>query len=1370
MACIFPGAPDLETFWNNVRTGVDAIQQVPPGRWDPVFFDPLSSAVDRFYCRRGGFIDDYAEFDPLEYGVMPREAEGAEPDQLLVLKTANLALVNAGYRESSIPHDSTGIIVGRGNYIGAAMTRLEQHVRTPEQLLVCLRKLVPGISNEQLDELKLRFQDALGPYGPDTAIGLVPNLTASRVAKRLDLLGPAYTIDAACASSLLAVAQACDALASGSSDLMLAGGVHLSHHVAFWSVFCQLGALSRAQQIRPFDKRADGLLIGEGVGMVVLKRLADARRSGDRIYAVLRGWGVSSDGRQGSLMNPSSAGQLIALERAWKVAGADPRSVGLVEAHGTATPVGDAAELQTLRQLFGSATENGHRIGLGSVKSMIGHAMPAAGAAGLIKAALALHHGVLPPTLHCEEPQAAVEESGFRLIAGAEDWPKGSRAGLACVNAFGFGGINAHVVLEAANGARLKAARRPAAAAAPTLRVLAACDPESLASLLRDGAPDQQDGKCRIAIVNPTPERLNLAERIVERGQPWRGRDGIWFSTDGLLAHGGRWLVVFPGLDAGFRPSYEGIGDPLSAQGSDLEALGAEVFSFNQAVQDAVARLGVRPDAYAGHSIGEWNAIVASGMLPYAAASSFMDTLRPNSLKVPDVVYLAAGCSFQESAGITDGLPGVEIANDNCPHQTVLSCPPAHVDEVMSRLRSNGVLARELSFRSGVHSSGFHPYLSQFEAHLERIDFAAPHTPVWSATSCEPYPAETESIRGLLAAHLVRPVRFRELILRLHAEGFRVFVQAGSGSLPGFIDDTLKGTSSLSISANVARRSGREQLAHLAAALFVEGLNPDLSGFQPTAKDSSRTGRKLTLTLGVPLVQPDFRPLSVAPGFATPGDSQSPEPLVSEFKRTIQSFVEAVSSVEDTRDKAGSPQPRGDFTGSITLSVERYPCLMDHCLFPQAEDCTDLAERYPVVPITMAVELAAGIAKEASGMRHSVRLKNVRSLKWLAVPQPLELEFRCRASGRGSYEVSLGDYFTATVHVARTRPDGPSVRATPAAAERAAPISAEQMYGEGWMFHGPAYRGVFELGPLTSDGIRGKIVVGDAPGAILDNAGQLLGYWVMLNTKSDRLAMPVEIQEIEFFGATPAPGAVVDCTVRVKQLASNEVFADMELSAGNRMWARVRGWKDRRFVTDSRIWPVIRQPDRHLLATIIGDGLAVFRDTYSAAPSRDYLSRRFLTSAERKSFLTVPPSEARRWLAGRIAAKDSIRAWLWDRGCGPLYPADVEIFADASGRLAAKGRFSSNLQLAIVHGDEFSVALARESSSAGLAIERIDQSTNERISGILAAKQAATGRTASPSLSLEQTPVRDIDGQRFQVGSVTVNTMRHDQYIIAWTA
>jgi acyl transferase domain-containing protein len=380
MAAVFPGAPDLGTYWSNILAGVDAISDVPASRWDPSYYDPEAAATrrgDRLYCRRGGFVQA-ATFDPTRFGIMPLSVPGTEPDQLLALHAAAEAVADAGGEDRLGDRSRVGVILGRGAYLTAGLARLDQQIRTANQLVTTLRELLPDLDEARLDTVRTAFQSQLGPERPEDAIDLVPNLVASRVANRFDLAGPAYTVDAACASSLVAIDHAVAELTAGRCDIVLAGGVHHCHDITLWSVFSQLGALSRSQQIRPFDRGADGILIGEGTGIVVLKRLVDA--GNDRIYAVIRGTGMASDGRASSLMSPRAGGQVRAIEQAWRVAALDPAessALGLLEAHGTATPAGDETELASLTRVFGPPNGAGRDIGIGSVKSMIGHAMPA---------------------------------------------------------------------------------------------------------------------------------------------------------------------------------------------------------------------------------------------------------------------------------------------------------------------------------------------------------------------------------------------------------------------------------------------------------------------------------------------------------------------------------------------------------------------------------------------------------------------------------------------------------------------------------------------------------------------------------------------------------------------------------------------------------------------------------------------------------------------------------------------------------------------------------------------------------------------------------------------------------------------------------
>ncbi|MGH7567046.1 MAG: beta-ketoacyl synthase N-terminal-like domain-containing protein, partial [Gemmatimonadota bacterium] len=730
MACVFPGARDLDGYWENLQAGHDAITEAPRERIDPVFFDSPAGELDRLYCRRGGFVDGLVEFDPLRWGLMPVAARGSEPDQLLSLETASSALTDAGYGDREPPRERTGVILGRGGYVNQVTMSLVQAVRTAEELVRSARALIPGLTSVQAAEIKRRYQEQVEGLGPDTIIGLVPNLAASRIANRLDLHGPAYVVDAACASSLLAVDQACAELWTERCDLVLAGGVHLVHDAAFWAVFTQLGALSRSQRIRPFHRESDGLLIGEGAGMVVLKRLADAERDDDRIYAVIRGTGVSSDGRASSVLNPSADSQVLSLERAWQRAGFDPRergALGLVEAHGTATPNGDAAELETLARVFGPP-DGSPAGGLGSVKSMIGHTMPAAGMAGLIKAALAVHHGIQPPTLHCEDPHPGVERTRFRLVREATPWEAdGPRR--AAVNAFGFGGINAHVVLEQHHVTRLPRSRaRRIVPAGAWLRV-AAWTPQELAGALARPDPGAGEGPCRLALLDPTPERIAHARAVVEAGRTFRDRAGaLMFAPSGLATGGGRIALVFPGVESTFDPRVDDVARwfglpplPPAIEG-DLERRGARVVLAGRLLHHVLADLGVEPAMVAGHSIGEWSALLAAETIPARALEEVLAALRPGTLAVPEVAYAAAGCGTERLAPFLTGAGDVHVALDNCPHQTVLCGPAASLQPVLERLRGDGVLCQLLAFESGFHSPAFAGYVDPIRRVVEGLE------------------------------------------------------------------------------------------------------------------------------------------------------------------------------------------------------------------------------------------------------------------------------------------------------------------------------------------------------------------------------------------------------------------------------------------------------------------------------------------------------------------------------------------------------------------------------------------------------------------------------------------------------------------------
>ncbi|MYQ64085.1 MULTISPECIES: beta-ketoacyl synthase N-terminal-like domain-containing protein, partial [unclassified Streptomyces] len=433
MSAMFPGARDLAEFWANVVSGADSVTEVPAERWDPELYYAPDGDGERTPSRWGGFLPRIP-FDPLRYGIPPASLPSIEPVQLLALEAARRALADAGYEGPGADHSRTSVIFGAeaGSDLANAST-----LRTV--LPSYVGALPPGL-DEQLPRLT-----------EDSFPGMLANVIAGRIANRLDLGGANYTVDAACASSLTAVDAACKELVTGTSDLVLCGGADLHNGINDYLLFSSVHALSPSGRSATFDASADGIALGEGVACVALKRLADAERDGDRVYAVIDGVGSASDGRGLGLTAPRPEGQRAALNRAYANARVSPAEVGLIEAHGTGTVVGDRTELATLTEVFEEHGAAPGSCAVGSVKSQIGHTKCAAGLAGLVKTTLALYHGVRPPTLHLSRPNPAWDagSSPFVFHTSAAPWAAEPAERIAGVSAFGFGGTNFHVVLRA---------------------------------------------------------------------------------------------------------------------------------------------------------------------------------------------------------------------------------------------------------------------------------------------------------------------------------------------------------------------------------------------------------------------------------------------------------------------------------------------------------------------------------------------------------------------------------------------------------------------------------------------------------------------------------------------------------------------------------------------------------------------------------------------------------------------------------------------------------------------------------------------------------------------------------------------------------
>ncbi|MBN1558354.1 MAG: polyketide synthase [Lentisphaerae bacterium] len=456
MAGVFPGAADVAAFWENIVGGVCAIGDHPDPERERVF-DADADMFERLYSVRGGFLGDLAAFDPTAFGVMPNSVDGGNPDHFLMLRVAREALEDAGLAERDFPRERTDVVIAHGEYLNRGNANWAQHGIVLDQTVDLIRQLNPACPPEELDRIWHALRDALPRLDAQTVPSIIPNVIAGRIANRFDLGGTSYIVDAACASSLIAADQAATNLLLNRCDLALVGGVQTCILLPAMMVFCELGAMSRSDTLRPFDRKADGTLLGEAVGMIVLKRRRDAERDGDRIYALIKGFGAASDGRSKGLLAPRREGEALAIRRAYEAARVDPETVGLIEAHGTGIALGDATEIAALKSVFGPRRGRYPTCAVGSVKSMIGHSVPAAGIASLIKTALALHHRVLPPTVNCDEvnPDLGLDTSPFVINTETRPWVHGRadaprRAGI---NAFGFGGINSHCVMEEAGRA-----------------------------------------------------------------------------------------------------------------------------------------------------------------------------------------------------------------------------------------------------------------------------------------------------------------------------------------------------------------------------------------------------------------------------------------------------------------------------------------------------------------------------------------------------------------------------------------------------------------------------------------------------------------------------------------------------------------------------------------------------------------------------------------------------------------------------------------------------------------------------------------------------------------------------------------------------
>jgi acyl transferase domain-containing protein/NAD(P)-dependent dehydrogenase (short-subunit alcohol dehydrogenase family)/acyl carrier protein len=870
MGCLLPKAPNVRAFWANILNKVDAITDIPKERFNvDLYYDPDRKAKDKIHSRWGGFLDA-VPFDPMRYGIPPNALPSIDPLQLLALVTVDQALADAGYRDREFPRQRTSVILGLSGGLGDV------------GLQYAVRSMLPQFIANPPEELLRELPE----WTEDSFAGLLLNVAAGRVANRFDLGGVNFSVDAACASSLAAVYLAARELADHSSDMAIVGGVDTAQSPFGYLCFAKAQALSGRGRCRTFDETADGIAISEGVSMMVLKRVEDAERDGDRIYAVIQGVAGSSDGKGRSMTAPRLEGQILALQRAYARAGIRPSTVGLIEAHGTGTTLGDASELAAVDNVFLADGAAPLSCAIGSIKSMVGHTKSAAGVTGLMKVALSLYHQVLPPTLHVQKPNPKLLEPGTPMYLNTEAQPWIPPAGIprrGGVSAFGFGGTNFHAVLEEFAGDLSDPADIAQTEEWPAeLFVLGGATPAALAELsgaqgtLRELASKtaqsiRADGP-RLAIVATSLDdlraKLTKAKAALENKQVLNDPQGVYLAFGPAL---GKVAFLFPGQGSQktgmlrdlalyfpeFRNSLEqaeqvlagrfprklsayiyppAAFSPAQEKQQNLELTDTVVAQpalgvVEIALCHALERLGVRPDMTAGHSYGEYVALAAAGVI---SDGVLFDLSESRGRAIADTTREEAGtmAAVQADAeAITKALAGMEgitLANHNSPRQTVISGANDAVRAAIAKLESAGITARLIPVACAFHSPLMEAARGRFAEALARQTFSRPLAEVFSNTLGGPYPEEAREIAALLSSHLVRPVKFVDEIRAMYARGARVFVEVGpKGVLTGLARQILEGQAARFIQIDSDRGTpwaGLVQLLHALAQLAVEGV------------------------------------------------------------------------------------------------------------------------------------------------------------------------------------------------------------------------------------------------------------------------------------------------------------------------------------------------------------------------------------------------------------------------------------------------------------------------------------------------------------------------------------------------------------------
>ncbi|MEU4311768.1 SDR family NAD(P)-dependent oxidoreductase [Nocardia sp. NPDC024068] len=1114
IGCRFGGGIDSpESFWDFVVDKRDAVVEIPPDRWDyRRYYDPEKRTPGRSYTRHGAFLtSDPWEFDPDFFGISPREATGLDPQQRLLLEVTWEALDDAGVAGRAAG-ESVGV------YIGGFV----------------VDQSVVGVVGPALAHVDMH-----------TAASASYTMLSNRIAYALDLVGPALTVDTACSSSLVAFHLACQAIENGDCTMALAGGVNVMLQPETFVMMCKGGFLATDGRCKSFDAAGDGYGRGEGGGIVVLKKLDDALRDGDRVYAVVKATGSNQDGRTAAITVPNADSQEALARTVCERSGLAPEQITYVEAHGTGTPVGDPIELRALGSVYGAAAARQQSLGVGSLKATLGHTEAASGIASVIKSALALRHRTIPPQGWLNEPNPDIPFADLNLHIQLEPRPLPADAApmAIAVNGFGYGGTNAHTILQEFRPAATAAAAGPrhhlgvlpvSARSAPAVRAMAGrfadllaagADPDHLAEAawtrlahhsFRTGVPVRERGalieELRAYAGGDGRDAVRTVSRRTDEpvfvfsgmGPQWWGMARDLLGTEGSFAATARTVDDAFRKVAGWSIIEELLRPEEESRVGATEVAQPANFLVQVGLVAELAELGITPARIVGHSVGEVSAAYITGMLTLEEAVTVAyhrSRLQATTAGTGGMLAVGTGADKVREYFTDDDV--VDIAAINSPGSLTLAGDVDRLDEIAEKLTEEGAFARALRVEVPYHSRFMDPVLDELRTVLAGLSPRAPRIPLVSTVTAE---AVVEAEDGWDAeywcANVRQPVRFADAVAGLVTAGHRVFVEVGPHPvLSGNIREILlaAGENGATVATLNRKETDRDSLRRTLAGVYAAGVL-DADALFPA-------GRPATEHLPLPRYPWQNTRL------------HNPLPLFEQLRL----------GSADTYTMLGDPDMEGRPGWMLQVGTELLPWLPDHVVGGMR-----------IMPGAAYLDAALSAAATRSGDTR-VALEDVRFVAPLVLAQPdvpfLELGIE-EASGRFLIRSRSATGTVWTVHStgrALTGSYETIVDSVPEP-EAAIDVDPELFYAAlaaRGLQYGPAFRRVTTVRAgrdAVVASVDGSIAAGSghlAHPAVVDAAMQTVAMLFAQDGLGDGAMVPVGVSAVRMYRALPEEVTVV---------------------------------------------------------------------------------------------------------------------------------------------------------------------------------------------------------------------------------------------------